>query len=296
MINKVRGDTSTNWTAKNPLLRDSERGRETDTGKTKMGDGVTFWKDLDYELDAGTVLSLVALPNGEVAVGNGAGISSSPNFTWDGANLKLGISYTGTGGLYVYQAGEVPPLFSVDAFQLTLFNFYGAVLPNVAASLNNNYYAALQLYVANSLVAMITNAAIAIGLNAATYVNADAGSGNVVDLGKIHLSMKYNAGYGYIPITNLVNGFLIYCDLVNGAGSAAPFAYLENAAHGQIAIIEIKTTTGDPTGYNGRFVINTADGTVKLYANGAWQSISGGGGGGGGLTAGQTRRLAGLSR
>lgn len=36
------------WTDANPVLHAGEPGYETDTGKLKIGDGVTHWRELDY--------------------------------------------------------------------------------------------------------------------------------------------------------------------------------------------------------------------------------------------------------
>lgn len=36
------------WTDANPILRPGEPGFETDTGKIKIGDGKTFWRELEY--------------------------------------------------------------------------------------------------------------------------------------------------------------------------------------------------------------------------------------------------------
>lgn len=40
--------TAAVWTANNPLLQRGEFGSEIDTGKLKVGDGVTYWNDLGY--------------------------------------------------------------------------------------------------------------------------------------------------------------------------------------------------------------------------------------------------------
>ena len=45
---KLRGGTAAEWTAANPVLADREPGVETDTGRMKVGDGVTAWASLDY--------------------------------------------------------------------------------------------------------------------------------------------------------------------------------------------------------------------------------------------------------
>lgn len=45
---QLRHDTANNWSAINPILLEGEVGLELDTGKQKVGDGVTAWNNLDY--------------------------------------------------------------------------------------------------------------------------------------------------------------------------------------------------------------------------------------------------------
>ena len=45
---QVRADTAANWTSANPTLAVGEWGYETDTKKTKLGDGTTAWTSLAY--------------------------------------------------------------------------------------------------------------------------------------------------------------------------------------------------------------------------------------------------------
>lgn len=45
---QLRRDTSTNWSALNPVLHQGELGVEIDTFKAKLGDGVTTWASLGY--------------------------------------------------------------------------------------------------------------------------------------------------------------------------------------------------------------------------------------------------------
>lgn len=45
---QIRRDTAANWTSTNPVLAAGEQGLETDTLKTKYGDGTTAWTSLDY--------------------------------------------------------------------------------------------------------------------------------------------------------------------------------------------------------------------------------------------------------
>ena len=46
---QLRRDTSTNWTSTNPVLASGEPAFETDTGKFKIGDGVTAYNSLPYK-------------------------------------------------------------------------------------------------------------------------------------------------------------------------------------------------------------------------------------------------------
>jgi hypothetical protein len=45
---KFRRDEAADWVVANPVLADGEPGVERDTGKLKIGDGVTSWIDLPY--------------------------------------------------------------------------------------------------------------------------------------------------------------------------------------------------------------------------------------------------------
>jgi len=50
-IIQFRRDTAANWTSVDPTLANGEMGYETDTGKSKMGDGTTAWTLLSYYVD-----------------------------------------------------------------------------------------------------------------------------------------------------------------------------------------------------------------------------------------------------
>jgi len=45
---QIRRDTSTNWSNVNPILSSGEFGYETDTGKLKIGNGLTSWNSASY--------------------------------------------------------------------------------------------------------------------------------------------------------------------------------------------------------------------------------------------------------
>lgn len=80
-IIKLRRDTLTAFAAANPVLASGEPGYETDTGKMKIGDGVTAWNSLDYF------------------------VSSSGG---SGGNSTITIT-AGTGGINAYQVVIVDP-------------------------------------------------------------------------------------------------------------------------------------------------------------------------------------------
>lgn len=50
---QLRRDTASNWSTVNPVLAEGEVGIETDTGKSKFGDGSTSWNNLPY--NAGSI-------------------------------------------------------------------------------------------------------------------------------------------------------------------------------------------------------------------------------------------------
>ncbi len=50
-----RNGTAAEWASANPILRAGEPGYETDTGKYKIGDGVTAWNSLAYQAATGPV-------------------------------------------------------------------------------------------------------------------------------------------------------------------------------------------------------------------------------------------------
>lgn len=45
---RLRRDIATRWVQINPVLADGEPGYEKDTGKLKIGDGISVWSDLAY--------------------------------------------------------------------------------------------------------------------------------------------------------------------------------------------------------------------------------------------------------
>lgn len=90
-----RRGTATQWTSSNdgdgPILNAGEIGWESDTNKFKIGDGVSYWSDLTYFVDATDVIasSLGAyLQDSDVgAVSGVAGLDSNKNLLVPGASI-----------------------------------------------------------------------------------------------------------------------------------------------------------------------------------------------------------------
>lgn len=57
---QLRNDTAENWNTQNPLLLKGEMGVETDTGKTKIGNGTDHWTTLKYSgVDEDTIKGII---------------------------------------------------------------------------------------------------------------------------------------------------------------------------------------------------------------------------------------------
>ena len=50
----LRRDIATNWATSNPILGPGELAYESDTGRLKVGDGVTRWNSLPYYIGNGS--------------------------------------------------------------------------------------------------------------------------------------------------------------------------------------------------------------------------------------------------
>jgi len=58
---KIRNDLASQWVLANPVLSRGEPGFEHDTGKLKVGDGVTSWISLPYWIDELTTVSVSSI-------------------------------------------------------------------------------------------------------------------------------------------------------------------------------------------------------------------------------------------
>lgn len=83
-----RRDPAADWTANNPILGEGELGLETDTGKYKVGDGVTDWVTLTYK---------------------GIGSSGYSGYSGLGVSGFSGYSSPGTSGFSGFSAASPGP-------------------------------------------------------------------------------------------------------------------------------------------------------------------------------------------
>jgi hypothetical protein len=116
---QVRRGTASQWTSANPTLAAGEWGLETDTLKTKIGNGSTAWNSLAYA-------------TGSVAISNVTGLGSGVETflaTPSSANLASAVTdETGSGSLVFATSptlvtptitqGTATPTFSTNAYTL----------------------------------------------------------------------------------------------------------------------------------------------------------------------------------
>ena len=76
-----RRDQAAVWTSTNPVLYEGEAGHEEDTGKWKLGDGVTAWNALPYKGGVDSVAGKTGVVTLVVADVSGAAPTVSPAFT-----------------------------------------------------------------------------------------------------------------------------------------------------------------------------------------------------------------------
>ena len=80
---QIRRGTAAQWVSANSILSSGEWGYETDTGRVKVGDGITAWNSLDYaavtpdSFNAGAGIGLTQGTNGSTLSIAVTGISSS---------------------------------------------------------------------------------------------------------------------------------------------------------------------------------------------------------------------------
>ena len=197
---RLRRDDSATWTSVDPILLDAEPGYETDTGKIKIGDGVTTWANLAYfdnRLNQAITANLLPLTSNVYTIGsltnqwdtawvgtlhlhNSTFSVNNGNLTLNGANIareSYVVSLTNALAANVNAANVVAKNYTDDRFT-ALVNGAPAVMDTlfeISQSLGNStsFSTTMVNWMAN------TNANI-IAANAAT-VTANINMKNYVD-------------------------------------------------------------------------------------------------------------------
>jgi hypothetical protein len=113
-----RRGTAAEWYDANPVLEESEIGYvaldpepgadNTDAGKFKIGDGITYWNSLDFSSGGTTVATpnyLAAFSNNDVIISgieNATIIDSITAAEWRNVEYNISISKTTSGANYFY--------------------------------------------------------------------------------------------------------------------------------------------------------------------------------------------------
>lgn len=100
---RMRRDTAAGWTSANPVLTLGEEGFETDTKKRKVGDGVSAWGVLPYDIgSAAPALPVPATPIFWGSTVHRSGIVGRPVYALDAPGFQsvIPLQAGGTGVLF----------------------------------------------------------------------------------------------------------------------------------------------------------------------------------------------------
>jgi len=109
---KQRIDTASNWTTANPTLLTGELGIESDTGKTKVGDGSTAWSSLAYTTFGGLPTTGGTMTG--AILGDDSTSASTPGYAFDG-DANTGLLRTAADAVALVTGGTAA--VSVDSSQ-----------------------------------------------------------------------------------------------------------------------------------------------------------------------------------
>ena len=161
---QLRRDIAANWTSGNPVLKSGEIGYETDTGKLKIGDNLTFWNSLDYFAssavndlpDLGDV-TITSASNGDYLRWNGTAWVNDPiNLGTDTTGSYVSSIVAGTGITLTNNSGEgATPTVAVDttAIQAKVSGVTDTeigYLDGVTSAIQTQLNGVVDYYIANS--------------------------------------------------------------------------------------------------------------------------------------------------
>ena len=104
---QIRADTAANWASENPTLLANEIGRETDTGKIKIGDGTTAWTSLAYQPFGALIVNADIAANAEIAVSKLANGTANQALVTDGTDVSWSNDLTLAGNVTLNAQGDL---------------------------------------------------------------------------------------------------------------------------------------------------------------------------------------------
>ena len=171
---QLRRGTSSEWTATNPTLAEGEFGIETNTGKFKIGDGITAWSSISNYFEPVDLSDYITTSDLSTEL---ADYVTSTELSTDLADYLTTTSASST-----YQTQAAMSLYAT----LSGATFTGDVILN--ADPTNSLGAATKQYVDNVATGLQTKPAVnaaTTGNLSGTYDNGTAGVGATLNLGQL---------------------------------------------------------------------------------------------------------------
>jgi hypothetical protein len=260
-----RRDTAANWTAANPVLEDGQLGFETDTRKSKLGDGTTAWNTLSYTASVTT---------GGVSDGDKGDITvtaSGATWTIDAGVVntsKLGGDITTAGKALLDDASSTAQRTTLGLGTIATQNANAVALTGgtlqgltvTTGSFSSNVNESLMRIVRKSTAGTITK-------GQAVYVVGSTGSHLTVELAdaSVEATAATTIGVAAENITNTADGYMMVAGLLTGLSTLPTASFANGAALWLSETTGALTTTRPTQPAHGVFmgwVINASNGSA----------------------------------
>jgi hypothetical protein len=264
-----RRDTQTNWTSANPVLASGEFGVETDTGRFKVGDGVSAWSQLLY---VGFVTSVNGL-TGNVELAAVASINS----------LSGSITITGGDNVTVSSSGSKITIDSPGAV-LSVAGRTGVVSLTTADITDFNSEDYGKVSSVNGQTGTVTLVAASVSAASAVHATQHMAGGSDLVLPVIATATVSGTANNFLPgsgdiilLTNTQTAAATITGLSGGVGGAVRL--LHNVSTNTINIASESTnsvTTNRFTIVSGDVTLGSDDSASVYYdsASGRWRIMS----------------------